>query len=112
LGGIRGSFERVAGACNLIRTKMPTNQSFQGLNHYRKTIHGLTRGPTAYVAENSLVGASVEGEALGPAKVGPPVQGNMEEGNKGDIWGKYPYGGGGGEGMGAYGQETGKGNNI
>jgi len=35
------------------------------------------RAPTAYVAENSLVGAPGEGEALGPAKVEPPVQGNM-----------------------------------
>jgi len=43
------------------------------------------RAPTAYVAENSLVGATVEGEALGPAKVGLPVQGNMGEGNKGDV---------------------------
>jgi len=70
------------------------------------------RAPTAYVAENSLVGAPVEGEALGPAKVGPLVQGNMGVGNKEDGWGEYLYGGGGGEGMGAYGQETGKRNNI
>jgi len=35
------------------------------------------RVPTAYVAENSLVGAPMEGEALSPAKVGPPVKGNM-----------------------------------
>jgi len=33
-GGIRGRIERVEGACNPIRTTMPTNQSFQGLNHY------------------------------------------------------------------------------
>jgi len=58
---------------------------------------------------NSLVGAPVDREALGPAKVGPPVQGNIE-GNKGDVWGEYPYGGG--KGIGAYGQETGRGNNI
>jgi len=43
LGGIRGSIERVEGACKLITT-MPTKQSFQGLNHYQKTIHGLTHG--------------------------------------------------------------------
>jgi len=30
------------------------------------------RAPTAYVAEDSLVGAPGEGKALGPAKVGPP----------------------------------------
>jgi len=35
------------------------------------------RAPTAYVAENSPVGAPAEGEALGPVEVGPPVQGNV-----------------------------------
>jgi len=54
----------------------------------------------------------VEGEALVPAKVGPTVQGNMGVGSKGNVSGEYPYGEGGGEGMEAYGQETGKGNNI
>jgi len=44
LGGIKGSIERVEGACNTIKTTMPTNQSFQGVNHHRKTIHGLTQG--------------------------------------------------------------------
>jgi len=44
LGGIRASIERVEGACNPIKTTMPTNQSFQGLNHYQKTIHVLTQG--------------------------------------------------------------------
>jgi len=44
LRGIRGSIERVEGACNPINTTMPTNQSFQGLNHYPKTIQGLTQG--------------------------------------------------------------------
>ncbi len=29
--------------------------------------------PTAYVAESGLVGAPMEGEALGDAKVGPAV---------------------------------------
>jgi len=32
--------------------------------------------------------------------------------SKGDVWGEHPYRGGGGEATGAYGQETGKGNNI
>jgi len=36
-------------------------------------------------SENSLAGAPVEGEALGLAKVGPPVQGNMGEGNQGNV---------------------------
>jgi len=29
--------------------------------------------PTAYVAEDSLIGAPMEGKALGPATVGLPV---------------------------------------
>jgi len=41
--GIRGRIERDEGASNPIRTTMLTNQSFQGLNHYPKTIHGLTQ---------------------------------------------------------------------
>jgi len=45
----------------------------------------LPRAPTAYVAENSLVGAPVEGKTLDLAKVGLPVQENMGEDNKGDI---------------------------
>jgi len=65
-----------------------------------------------YVAKNSLVGAPVEGKALGLAKVGTPVQGNMGKGNKEDIEGDYLYGGWRGEGMGAYGQETRKRNNL
>jgi len=46
-----------------------------------------TYAPTAYVPENSLVGAPGEGEVLGPAKVGPPVQGNMEGAIRGCIRG-------------------------
>jgi len=37
LEGITGGIERVKRACKPVRTAMPTNQSFQGLNHYRKT---------------------------------------------------------------------------
>jgi len=44
VGRIRGNTERAEGACNPIRTTMPTNQSSQGLTHYPKTIHGLTHG--------------------------------------------------------------------
>jgi len=44
VGGIRERIGRVEGACNPIRTTMPTKQSFQGLNHYPKTIHGPTHG--------------------------------------------------------------------
>jgi len=35
------------------------------------------RAPTAYVAENSIVRAPVQGEDLGPDKIGPPVQKNV-----------------------------------
>jgi len=45
------------------------------------------RAPTAYVAENSLVGTPVEGEALGPAKFGPPSAVEYGGGSKGDGWG-------------------------
>jgi len=34
--------EELEGAQDPICTTMPTNQSFQGLSHYLKTIHGLT----------------------------------------------------------------------
>jgi len=40
--GIRESIGRAEVACNPIRTTMPKNQSFLGLNHYPKTIYGLT----------------------------------------------------------------------
>jgi len=95
-GGTRGKIERV---CNPIRTTMPTNQGFQGLNHYRKNIHGLTQGSNCIcIALNSLVGAPVKGEALGPAKVGPPVQGNMGGPVRGMDGGEYLYGGWGWDG--------------
>ena len=44
IGGVRERIEWAKGDCNPIRTTMPTNQSFQGLNHYPKIIHGLTHG--------------------------------------------------------------------
>jgi len=47
---------------------MPTNQSFQGLSHYPKTIHGRTLGSNLIGSNNSLIRETVEGEALGPAK--------------------------------------------
>jgi len=36
--------EELEGAQDPIWTTVPTNQSFQGLSHYPKTIHGLTLG--------------------------------------------------------------------
>lgn len=41
-----------------------------------------------------------------------PSAGEYGRGNKGDVWEEYLYGGGEGEGMGPYGQETEKGNNV
>jgi len=52
----------------------------------------------------------VEGEALGPTKVEPLVQGNVGERVRGWMGGNIHMGEG--EEMGAYGQETRKGNNI
>jgi len=68
------------------------------------------RAPTAYVAENSLVGAPVEKKALGLAKVGTPVQGNMGEGNKRDIYrGNNPMGEGEGREWGLIDRKPGRG---
>jgi len=50
----------------------------------------------------------MERETLGPAKVGSPVWGNMGGTIRGMDGGIPVWGGG----MGTYGQETGKGNNI
>jgi len=73
------------------------------------------RAPTAYVVENILVGTPGEGEAFGSAKVGPPpkcrgIWGGVVGGM--DVCGEYPYKGEGGEGMGAYGLDIRKRNNI
>jgi len=40
--GIRERTGRAEEARDPICTTMPTSQSFQGLSHYPKTIHGLT----------------------------------------------------------------------
>jgi len=59
------------------------------------------RTPTAYVTENSLVGAPGKEEALGHPKVGLPVQENIGGGNKGGcirgipIWRRGRGGNGG-----------------
>jgi len=44
IGGNRERSEGAAGACDSIRITMSTNQNFQGLNHYPKTIHGQNLG--------------------------------------------------------------------
>jgi len=73
IGGIRERIERAKGASDPIRTTTPTNQSFQGLNHYPKTIHGLTHGSSCICSRGWPYWAPVEGKGLGPAKVGLPV---------------------------------------
>jgi len=77
VGGIRERTESTEGSCNPIRTTIPNNQSFQGLSHYLKTTHGLTQSSNCIYSRGWPCWAPVEREALGPAKVGPPVQGNV-----------------------------------
>jgi len=62
--------------------------------------------PAAYVAEDG-------GGSPWSCQGWTPSVGEYGRHSKGDVWwGEYPYGGGGGDRMGAYGQETRKGNNI
>jgi len=44
LKGSEKELKELEGTRDPIRTTMPSNQSFQGLSHYPKTIHGLTLG--------------------------------------------------------------------
>jgi len=44
IGGVRERIEGAEGTCNPIRTTIPTNQSFPGLNHYPKSTHEQTHG--------------------------------------------------------------------
>jgi len=71
VGGIRERIERTEGVCNPIRTTMPTNPNSQGLNP--KTIHGLTQDSNSICSRGWHCWAPMEGEALGPAKIGSPV---------------------------------------
>jgi len=93
---------------------MSTNQSFQGLSHYPKTIHGLTLGSKFLVAMNSLVKAPVTGEALGSAKTEPPVNGIVVERTvmEGGWGGEQPYRRGGGRVRGMLAWKPGKGITI
>jgi len=54
------------------------------------------------------LGEPGKGEALSPAKVGPPVQGNMG-GRKGDGWGNTCMGEGGGREWGLMYRKPGRG---
>jgi len=63
--------EGAKGASNPIRTTMPTNQRFQGLNHYPKGTHGQTYGSSCICSRGQPCWAPMIGDALGPAKAGP-----------------------------------------
>jgi len=63
IGGIRERIERAEVACNPIRTTIPINQSFQGLNHYPKTIPGLTHGSNYICSRGRSCWALMKGEA-------------------------------------------------
>jgi len=65
---------------------MPSNQNFQGLSHYLKTIHGLTVSPAVYVTEDGLVGYQWEEQSLFLPMLEPPVWGNVRAG-MGHGWG-------------------------
>jgi len=82
---------------------MPTNQSFQGLSYYPKTIHGLTLGSKCIGSnEWHIKGTSVRGSPWS-CQDGTPSQCDFwgEGGNWGGWGEEYPYrsGGGGASGM-------------
>jgi len=54
---------------------LKTNQSFKGLNHYPKIIHGLNHGSSCICSRSCPCWVPMEGEALGPAKAGSPSLG-------------------------------------
>jgi len=64
--------EGAEGACNPARTTIPTNQSSQGLNHYPEATHEQTHGSNYICSRGWPCWAPMGGEALGPAKAGPP----------------------------------------
>jgi len=79
-GGIRERIEGAEGACNLIRTTIPTNQSSQGLNPYLKTTHGQTHGSSCIYSRGWLVQPQWEWKSLVLPGWIPPVQGKVREG--------------------------------
>jgi len=83
IGGDRERIEGVDGVCNPIRTTIPTNQSSRGLNHHPKTIHGLTH----MCSRGWPCWAPMGGEELGPAKLEPPVKGNVRVGRPDRVGG-------------------------
>jgi len=76
--------EGAEGDCNPIeRTATSINrtpQSFQGLNHQPKGIHGLVHDSCSMCSRELPYLASVEGEALGPVEAQCPREKGMLEG--------------------------------
>jgi len=114
--GIRERIEGAEGACNPIRTTIPTNQSFQGLNHSPRRLYMDRRmAPAAYLARDGLLGTNVSRSPWSYQCMTLRCRG---------MWGQGDGNGGGwGEGtplqkkvqgmrLGAYEWETGKGNKI
>jgi len=90
-GGIRERIERAEGACNLIRTTMPTNQSSQGLNHYLNTIYRLAFESNCIC---SLFGHQWKKKPLVLQRLGSQCRrmlGVREAGKQGGWGGKHPY---------------------
>jgi hypothetical protein len=70
-GGVRVRTEGMEGVCNPIGRTISTNQtsqSFQGLNHQPKNIHGGAHGFSFICSRGWPYLASMGGEALGPVK--------------------------------------------
>jgi len=78
IGGIRERIEGAEGVCNPIRTTS-TNQSSQELNHHPKRTHGLTHGSSCICSRGWPCWTPMGGEALGPAKAGPPSIGKYQD---------------------------------
>jgi len=71
-----------------IQTKIPTNQSSQGLNHYPKTIHGQTpMAVPAYVTEDGLVRHQWEENPLDLPRLDPPGGISEQGSRRGVHWG-------------------------
>jgi len=93
VGGVRERIEGGRGACNPIRTTIPTNQSSQGLNHYPKTTHGMIYDSSCICSRGRSYWASMREEALDSAKTGPPPP-SVGECHGGRLEGGCGWGGG------------------
>jgi hypothetical protein len=84
-------------------------QSSLGLNHQSKKTHGGTHGCSCICSRGWPSWPSMGGEALGPMKILYPSIGKCQaqEAGVGGLWSRA-----GGGGIGDFGEETRKGNNI